>query len=70
MKAKRIDFIFHFNKIASKPVNLPQIDDTSPLPSKVDPSDHLAITATLMFELKIVVTGFVLKQFNFRSIFS
>ncbi len=48
-RTKRIDFIFHSTQIASSPVKLPDIDDTTPLPSEVEPSDHLAIMASLVF---------------------
>lgn len=48
-KAKRIDYIFHTSNLASRAVQLPIIDDTTPLPSEVEPSDHLAIMASLIF---------------------
>ena len=48
-RAKRIDFIFHSTQIVSSPTKLPTIEDTTPLPSEVEPSDHLAIMAELTF---------------------
>nr|MDJ0705182.1 hypothetical protein [Leptolyngbyaceae cyanobacterium MO_188.B28] len=48
-RAKRIDYIFHSTNIASKPAKLMEIDDITPLPSEVEPSDHLAIMALLTF---------------------
>jgi len=47
--AKRVDYIFHSKSIASVALPIATIDDVTPLPSKSEPSDHLAITATLSF---------------------
>lgn len=48
-KAKRIDYILHSARIGSMTSELTPIDDDTPLPSEVEPSDHLAILATLSF---------------------
>jgi mRNA deadenylase 3'-5' endonuclease subunit Ccr4 len=46
-RAKRIDFILHTSGLNASPVKLIEIDDLTPLPSIMEPSDHLALTATL-----------------------
>lgn len=46
-KAKRIDYIFHTAAFKSEPTPLPEIGDETPLPSEIEPSDHLPIQATL-----------------------
>jgi endonuclease/exonuclease/phosphatase family metal-dependent hydrolase len=46
-KAKRIDYVFHAGSLASRPLNLRVIADNSSLPSEEEPSDHLAIGASL-----------------------
>jgi mRNA deadenylase 3'-5' endonuclease subunit Ccr4 len=43
--AKRIDFLLHTPDLTAAPMPLPSITDTTPLPSKVAPSDHLPIVA-------------------------
>ena len=44
-RAKRIDYIFHTGNLRSQPAKLRVIDNLTPLPSEVEPSDHLAIMA-------------------------
>jgi mRNA deadenylase 3'-5' endonuclease subunit Ccr4 len=48
-KAKRVDYIFCSKEINGTPKEIREIDDMSPLPAESEPSDHLAITATLLF---------------------
>lgn len=43
--AKRIDYLFHTTELRSEPGELPEIDDRTPLPSREEPSDHLAVMA-------------------------
>jgi endonuclease/exonuclease/phosphatase family metal-dependent hydrolase len=43
--AKRIDYLFHTPDIRSEAFGLPRIDDQTPLPSREEPSDHLAVLA-------------------------
>lgn len=45
--AKRIDYIFHTTGLKAAPARLKDIDDLTPLPSTDEPSDHLAVMATL-----------------------
>jgi endonuclease/exonuclease/phosphatase family metal-dependent hydrolase len=44
-RARRIDYLFHTPDLRARPVEPPVIEDTSPLPSAEEPSDHLAIRA-------------------------
>ncbi len=44
-KKKRIDFLFHSSDFIATPSPIPPIDDDTPLPSDVEPSDHLPIEA-------------------------
>ncbi len=46
-RAKRIDYLFHSEAFVSKPTPLPEIADVTPLPSEIEPSDHLPISADL-----------------------
>jgi mRNA deadenylase 3'-5' endonuclease subunit Ccr4 len=46
-KAKRIDYIFHTSGLRAEAANLTEIDDLTPLPSADEPSDHLALMATI-----------------------
>jgi mRNA deadenylase 3'-5' endonuclease subunit Ccr4 len=46
-RAKRIDYIFHSPGLRARPAKLMEIDDFTPLPSATEPSDHLAIMATI-----------------------
>ena len=46
-RRKRIDFILHTPEFEAIPTPLPTITDTTPLPSSEEPSDHLAIRASL-----------------------
>ena len=46
-RRKRIDFILHSSTFDATPTALSAITDVTPLPSADEPSDHLAITATL-----------------------
>lgn len=46
-RAKRIDFILHTAGFTSTPIKLCEIDALTQLPSIEEPSDHLAIAATL-----------------------
>lgn len=46
-KRKRIDFILCTSDFVPSPSPLPAIDDDTPLPSDVEPSDHIAIEARL-----------------------
>lgn len=46
-KRKRIDFILHAPVFVATPTPLAVITDVTPLPSADEPSDHLAIRATL-----------------------
>jgi nocturnin len=48
-KAKRVDYIFCSKEINGTPKEIREIDNITPLPSEKEPSDHLAITATLLF---------------------
>jgi mRNA deadenylase 3'-5' endonuclease subunit Ccr4 len=42
-QAKRIDYLFYTDHFIATPQTIPAIDDTTPLPSEMQPSDHLAI---------------------------
>lgn len=44
-RAKRIDYLFHTPDLRSKAIGLTRIDDHTPLPSREEPSDHLAVMA-------------------------
>jgi endonuclease/exonuclease/phosphatase family metal-dependent hydrolase len=44
---KRIDYIFHSPDLRATPTPIPVITDETPLPSDTEPSDHLAIEATI-----------------------
>jgi CCR4-NOT transcription complex subunit 6 len=44
-RAKRIDYLLYTPSLSAIPAPLPAIDDTTPLPSAEEPSDHLAIAA-------------------------
>lgn len=46
-KAKQIDFILHRGDVQVTPQEVPAIDDHTPLPSALHPSDHLPLSATL-----------------------
>ena len=46
-KKKRIDFILCTNDFVPTPSPVPVIDDDTPLPSELEPSDHVAIEARL-----------------------
>ncbi len=46
-RAKRIDYIFHTAGLRAIPAKLKEIDDLTPLPAAEEPSDHLAVVATL-----------------------
>jgi mRNA deadenylase 3'-5' endonuclease subunit Ccr4 len=48
-KAKRVDYIFCTKEIVGAPEDILEINDQTPLPSHEDGSDHIAITATLLF---------------------
>jgi mRNA deadenylase 3'-5' endonuclease subunit Ccr4 len=48
-KARRIDYVFHAASLASQPMTLRPIADNTPLPSEDEPSDHLAIGASLVW---------------------
>lgn len=41
--AKRIDFVFHSPFWRANPLDPPEIDGGTPLPSEVEPSDHLPV---------------------------
>ncbi len=43
--AKKIDFLLHSAELRAEPAAIPAIDDSTPLPSESEPSDHLAISA-------------------------
>jgi mRNA deadenylase 3'-5' endonuclease subunit Ccr4 len=47
-QAKRIDYIFHSGSLSSRPMDLPAITDNTSLPSAREPSDHVAIGASLV----------------------
>jgi len=44
---KRIDFVLHTPDVAARPSPLPPIEDDTPLPSALEPSDHLPIDVRL-----------------------
>lgn len=44
-KAKRIDYLLHTSDLRSEPQRLRNIGDQTPLPSREEPSDHLAVVA-------------------------
>ena len=46
-KKKRSDYILCTNDFVPIPSPLPAIDDDTPLPSEVEPSDHIPIEARL-----------------------
>jgi protein angel len=46
-KAKRLDYIFHSHNLTALPTKLKRIFNRTPLPSLTEPSDHLALAATL-----------------------
>jgi mRNA deadenylase 3'-5' endonuclease subunit Ccr4 len=46
-KAQLIDYIFHTGTLKSRPVEPPEIQDSTPLPSADQPSDHLALVAEM-----------------------
>jgi mRNA deadenylase 3'-5' endonuclease subunit Ccr4 len=46
-RAKMIDYVFHDAGLRSVPILPPRIDDLTPLPSRDQPSDHLALSARL-----------------------
>jgi mRNA deadenylase 3'-5' endonuclease subunit Ccr4 len=41
--AKRIDFVFHSPSWRATPIEPPEIDGETPLPSEAEPSDHLPV---------------------------
>lgn len=45
--ARRIDFILHTPDLRATPEPVPAVDDLTPLPGDTEPSDHVAIAATL-----------------------
>lgn len=45
-EAKMIDYLCHTVALKASPHPLPTIDDHTPLPSREQPSDHLAVVAT------------------------
>jgi mRNA deadenylase 3'-5' endonuclease subunit Ccr4 len=45
-EAKTIDYLCHTAAFSASPQPLPPIDDRTPLPSREQPSDHLAVVAT------------------------
>jgi endonuclease/exonuclease/phosphatase family metal-dependent hydrolase len=47
--AKRIDYLVHSRELALEPLPIPAIEDDTPLPSAIEPSDHLAIAARVSF---------------------
>jgi endonuclease/exonuclease/phosphatase family metal-dependent hydrolase len=47
-RKKRIDFILHSADLTATPSPIPPISDDTPLPSNVEPSDHLAIEALVL----------------------
>ncbi len=49
-RRKRIDFILHDTAFTSTPAPIKAIENETPLPSEHEPSDHLAIAATLVSE--------------------
>jgi mRNA deadenylase 3'-5' endonuclease subunit Ccr4 len=49
-RAKMIDFIFHNDAIASTALELPQVQNDTPLPGPDQPSDHVAVTAHLRWK--------------------
>jgi mRNA deadenylase 3'-5' endonuclease subunit Ccr4 len=44
-QAKRIDYLFYTDHFIAMPEEIPEIHDTTPLPSETQPSDHLAVLA-------------------------
>lgn len=46
-RSKRIDYLFHTPDLRATPDPLPAIEDTTPLPSRDEPSDHLPIVACI-----------------------
>jgi mRNA deadenylase 3'-5' endonuclease subunit Ccr4 len=46
-KARRIDFIVHSKTLCSQPLAIAPIDDSTSLPSEIEPSDHLSIGALI-----------------------
>ncbi len=44
-QAKMIDYLFHDQSLASSPLPLPTVTDTTPLPGPDQPSDHVPVTA-------------------------
>jgi mRNA deadenylase 3'-5' endonuclease subunit Ccr4 len=46
-QAKRIDYLFYTDHFKATPQEIPVINDTTPLPSEIHPSDHLAVLTTL-----------------------
>ena len=43
--AKRIDYLLHTPELQARPAALPALSDDTPMPSDVEPSDHLALMA-------------------------
>jgi len=46
-KTKRLDYIFHSRQLQAAPTKLKRIFNHTPLPSKAEPSDHLALFVAL-----------------------
>ncbi len=44
-QAKRIDYLFYTDHFVAIPQKIPEIYDTTPLPSETEPSDHLSVMA-------------------------
>ncbi|MBC7880178.1 MAG: endonuclease/exonuclease/phosphatase family protein [Anaerolineae bacterium] len=42
-QAKRIDYLFYTDHFTTIPQEIPEIYDVTPLPSEMEPSDHLAV---------------------------
>lgn len=49
-RAKMIDYVFHSDAIDSKALELPQVQNDTPLPGPDQPSDHIAVMATLRWK--------------------
>lgn len=44
-KAQKVDYLFMGSALAARPAALPRLDDATPLPSMIEPSDHLPLRA-------------------------
>jgi mRNA deadenylase 3'-5' endonuclease subunit Ccr4 len=44
-RARMLDFIFHTGSLATQPLPLPVVEDTTPLPGPDQPSDHVVVAA-------------------------